>query len=87
MWRLVTSAPFENLILFLIIMNTVSLMMKFHQVAIDPVFLDDDNGQDDHNDYDDHDDRNYKDDRNNWQNISTMTKSHHGGNSSAMIIE
>ena len=38
MWRLVTSAPFENLILFLIIMNTVSLMMKFHQVSFG-VFL------------------------------------------------
>ena len=39
MWRLVTSAPFENLILFLIIMNTVSLMMKFHQVSLE-VFVD-----------------------------------------------
>lgn len=33
-WRLVTSAPFENLILFLIICNTVSLMMKFHQAPL-----------------------------------------------------
>ena len=39
MWRLVTSAPFENLILFLIIMNTVSLMMKFHQVSME-LFVD-----------------------------------------------
>ena len=39
MWRLVTSAPFENLILFLIIMNTVSLMMKFHQVSTNHTFL------------------------------------------------
>ena len=33
-WRLVTSAPFENLILFLIILNTISLMMKFHQAPL-----------------------------------------------------
>ena len=66
-----------------------------HRLAYDEVppgshqlcCLDDDNGQDDRNDCDDHDDRNYKDYRNNWQNISTMTKSHHGGNLSAMIIE
>lgn len=28
-WRLVTSAPFENFILFLIILNTLLLMLKF----------------------------------------------------------
>ena len=29
LWRLCTSAPFENFILFLIILNTLLLMLKF----------------------------------------------------------
>ena len=33
-WRLCTSAPFENFILFLIILNTISLMMKFHHAPL-----------------------------------------------------
>ena len=33
-WRLVTSPPFENFVLLLIILNTFSLMLKYHDAPL-----------------------------------------------------
>ena len=33
-WRLVTSPPFENFVLLLIILNTFSLMLKYHEAPL-----------------------------------------------------
>ena len=38
-WRLVTSPPFENFILFLIVLNTLLLMMKVRNIMVDSIIV------------------------------------------------